>query len=89
MKLKKGLKLKNMAGEPVLIMQGYAGKDMTKVIAFNATSEWLWNRLYDKEFVLKDVSGLLVERFELDNVTAENDARKWIEQLSNCCILDV
>jgi len=45
MRIKKGLKIRNIAGEKVLIMQGQVGVDMTKVISFNNTAEWLWNHL--------------------------------------------
>ena len=84
MQIKKGLEIRNIAGEKVLIMQGRFGVDMTKVVSFNATAEWLWNTLYGKTFSKEDVVCLLTERFEVDAETAETDAKKWIEQLQQC-----
>jgi len=84
MQIKKGLEIKNIAGEKVLIMQGHVGVDMTKVISFNATAEWLWNTLHDRPFTQKDVVGLLTERFQVEAETAEVDAKKWIDQLIQC-----
>jgi hypothetical protein len=84
MQIKKGLEIRNIAGEKVLIMQGRFGLDMTKVVSFNATAEWLWNTLYDKSFSQEDVTRLLTERFQVDTETAEADAKKWIDQLTQC-----
>jgi len=84
MQIKKGLEIRNIAGEKVLIMQGRVGMDMTKVASFNKTAEWLWNTFYGESFSLDDVTNLLIERFQVDAVTAEADAKKWIEQLVQC-----
>ncbi len=84
MQIKEGLEIRNIAGEKVLIMQGRYGVDMTKVVSFNATAEWLWNTLYGKTFSMEDVTNLLIERFEVDADTAEADAKKWIDQLQQC-----
>jgi len=84
MQIKEGLEIRNIAGEKVLIMQGRYGVDMTKVVSFNATAEWLWNTLYGKTFSMEDVTDLLIERFEVDADTAAADAKKWIDQLQQC-----
>jgi len=88
MKIKEELEIRNIAGEKVLIMQGRFGIDMTKVVSFNETAEWLWNTLYGRTFSLEDVSDLLTERFQVDGETAEADARKWIDQLVKCKALE-
>jgi len=84
MQIKEGLEIRNIAGERVLIMQGRYGVDMTRVVSFNETAEWLWNQLYGKVFSQEDVVRLLAERFQVDTETAEIDAKKWIEQLIQC-----
>ena len=84
MKIKKGLEIRNIAGEKVLIMQGRVGVDMTKVVSFNATAEWLRNTLYGQTFSQEDVIRLLTERFQVEAGTAEADAKKWIDQLMQC-----
>jgi len=88
MQIKKGLKIRDIAGEKVLIMQGNFGLDMTKVVSFNSSAEWLWNTLYDRTFSSEDVTGLLTERFLVDSETAEADAKKWIDQLMQCNALE-
>jgi len=89
MQIKEGLEIKNIAGEKVLIMQGRLGLDMTKVVSFNATAEWLWNTLYGKTFSLDEVTRLITERFQVDAETAAIDAKKWVDQLSQCNALEI
>jgi len=84
MKTKEGLTIKSIAGEQVLIMQGRVGVDMTKLIAFNETSVWLWNELCGKDFTVDDVTNLLMSRYVVDRAVAEADAHAWVEQLLAC-----
>ena len=88
MKIKEGLKIREIAGEKVLIMHGRAGADMTKLVSFNSTAEWLWNNLIDKEFTEDDVIRLLMEQYQIDSKTAMRDACVWIEQLLSCKALE-
>ena len=88
MKIKEGLKIRDIAGEKIMIMQGQLGADMTKLVSFNASAEWLWNNLKEKEFTEEDVVRLLVEQYQIDNETAAKDARVWIEQLLSCKALE-
>mgnify|MGYP000275983207 CR=1 FL=1 len=58
MRIKEEYKVREMAGEHIVVMQGRYGVDMTKVIALNETSLWLWNRLQGREFGTDDVRDL-------------------------------
>ena len=85
MKIKAGLKIRTIADENVLILQDKSGEtDKTKVVSFNETAKWLWDELYEKDFSLSDVVQLLADRYNIDAVTAEQDAGAWIERLSSC-----
>ena len=88
MRIKKGLKIRSIADENVLIMQGHIGVDMTKVASFNDTAKWLWDELYEKEFSLDDVAQLLVSHYNIDSAIAKTDACKWIDQLTACNALE-
>ena len=76
-----------MAGENVVIMQGTAGSDMTRIISLNDSSLLLWNALQGKEFEVADVATLLVEEYEIDIDTATADAQAWVEKLQECKLL--
>lgn len=84
MKFKEGYKVRDIAGEHVVIMQGRYGSDMTRVIALNETSMMLWNALQGKEFDASEVKRLLIENYDVDEATAERDAKAWIEKLEEC-----
>ena len=88
MKLKKEYKVRSMAGENVVIMQGAMGSDMTRIISLNNSSLLLWNALQDKEFEVADVATILVETYGIDLATAEHDAKAWVEKLQECNLID-
>ncbi len=84
MKIKKEYKVREMAGEHVVIVQGRYGADMTKLISFNATSLYLWNELQGREFDADTVVALLTARYNIDEPTARRDAEAWIARLEEC-----
>ena len=49
MKIKQQYKVREMAGEHVVIMQGKFGADMTRIISLNESALYLWNAIYDKD----------------------------------------
>ncbi|MBQ3208982.1 MAG: PqqD family protein [Alistipes sp.] len=88
MKFKEGYKVREIAGEHVIIKQGRFGADMTRVIALNATSLLLWEQLQGKEFETTDVIAILTENFEVDTTTATADAKAWVEKLHECDLVE-
>ena len=84
MKIRKEYKVRSMAGENVVIMQGSEGCDMTRIISLNESSLLLWNALQGKEFEVKDVASILVETYQIDAELAERDAQAWVEKLAEC-----
>lgn len=88
MKISNQYKVREMAGEHIIVMPGRYGVDMTRVVALNATSLYLWEALAEREFDLDEVARLLTENYEIDAETARRDAEKWIEQLTACGILE-
>ena len=69
MKIREEYKVREMAGEHVVIMQGRLGVDMTKIISLNESALYLWNALAGKEFSVDDAARLLTERYEVDRRT--------------------
>ena len=76
-----------MAGENVVIMQGNAGSDMTRIISLNDSSLLLWNALQGKEFEVADVAAILVAEYDIDATTAEADAKAWTDKLQESGLL--
>jgi hypothetical protein len=88
MKFKEGYKVREIAGEHVIIKQGRFGADMTRVIALNATSLLLWEQLQGREFEASDVVTILTENFDVDTATATTDAEAWIAKLNECDLVE-
>ena len=87
MKFKEEYKVRSMAGENVVIMQGTAGSDMTRIISLNDSSLLLWNELQGKVFEVADVVDVLVENYGIDTEIAERDAKAWVEKLAECNLI--
>lgn len=81
MKIKEGFKVRNIAGENVIVSIGKLNVDFTKVVALNETSLWLWEQLQGKEFTADDAARLLTERYDVEPDRALADAGKWIDTL--------
>ena len=81
MKINPKFKVRDVAGEHIILLQGKNAGEMTKVISLNATSLMLWEQLKDKDFELLDAVAILLENYEVEEATALEDAKKWIETL--------
>ena len=88
MKFKEGFKVRSMAGENVVIMQGKAGSDMTRIISLNDSSLLLWNELQGKEFEVADIADILTSNYKVDADTAARDAKAWVEKLAECGLIE-
>ena len=81
MKLKPNYKVREIAGEKMVVMQGKDGVDLTKVILLNNSAEWLWNSLQGKDFSLDNAAQLLVEKYTIGKEQSQTDAEKWIDSM--------
>ena len=88
MKINPNYKLRTLAGENVVFLQGKADVETSKLLTFNETSAWLWNNLQGKEFEIEDVAKLLLSEYEVDETTAKNDAEEWINTLKGYNIFE-
>ena len=75
MKIREEFKVREMAGEHVIVMPGRGGAaDMTRIVSLNPSSMYLWEKLRGREFTAADAALLLTERYEVDADTARKDA---------------
>lgn len=88
MKIKHEYKVREMAGEHVVIMQGRYGADMTRIISLNESALYLWEAIYDREFDITTVASLLAEHYGIDDEIAERDAARWIAKLEDCGLIE-
>ena len=88
MRIKEGYKIRNIAGESVIVSIGALNVNLTKVISLNPTSVWLWEKLGNEEFDADKVAGLLIENYDVDNDLALTDAKAWIESLRKANLIE-
>ena len=66
MKINPIYKVRNVAGENIVLLQGKMGGDMTRVVGFNDTALLMWNELFGKDFTLDDATRVLTENYDVD-----------------------
>lgn len=87
MKIKDIYKVRQVAGENLVVEQGKLQADMTKVISLNATALLLWNELKGRDFSLSDAASVLTANYGIDQARAEADAQKWVDALKGCGVI--
>lgn len=88
MKIKPEYKLREIAGETIIVNQGTASVNLTRIISLNASARMLYNTLADKEFTLEDAALLLSDTYGIEKEQALNDALQWIEKLQKCGVIE-
>ena len=88
MKIKSDYRLREIAGETIIVNQGTASVNMTKIISLNATARMLYETLAEKEFSLEDAAQVLVSPYGISNELAQKDADTWITDLKNCGVIE-
>ena len=51
-------------------------------------SLYLWEALGGKDFTTGDAAALLLERYDVDEATAQRDAEAWAAKLAECGVLE-
>ena len=88
MKIKSMYKVRQVAGENLVVGQGRLHADMTKVISLNDTAALLWKELAGRDFTCEDAANVLVATYEIEKEQAMTDAAKWIEKMQACGIIE-
>ena len=88
MRIKSNYKLREIAGETIVVKQGKSSLDMTNIISLNNSAKVLYQQLLDKDFTLADVAQVLTDTYQISEERAANDAAIWVESLRKCDILE-
>ena len=81
MKLRPNLTIREIAGEKMLVINGAAGVDLTKVVMLNSAAEFLWNSLQGKDFQNECAEDLLISKYGITKEEAKTDAGAWIKSM--------
>ena len=87
MKIKEGFILREVAGNFIVVAVGKMAKNFNGMINLNQTGALLWRKMQEGS----DVEGLknaLLAEYEIDEVTAEKDAKAFIDKLVKAGLVD-
>lgn len=84
MKQKKGLVLRDVCGEKVIIGEGLEAINFGKLLCLNDTAAWLWQKASELgDFSIKELADILYEEYDVTPEQALNDVTdivsKWQE----------
>lgn len=88
MRINEEYRVRKVAGENLVVKQGAFNADMTKVISLNESALFLWNELEGRDFLLEDVTNILISNYEVSPDQAAHDAQKWVDSLIRCSVID-
>lgn len=88
MKIKSEYKVRQIAGENVVILQGCGNSDLTQIITLNDSALLLWNQLEGKDFSVEDAVAVLCENYEVEVSLAKSDAQAWIKRMQECGLVE-
>lgn len=88
MKINKNYKLRQVAGETIVVNQGQGGTDMTRIISLNDSARFLYESFVGKDFTAEDAAAALVKQYGIDAALATKDAQIWIDALLKCKVIE-
>lgn len=88
MKINSNYKLREIAGETIVVNQGTTGMDLTRIISLNSSARMLYEKLSGKEFSVEEAGKLLVDVYGIDMVQAVKDAEVWVDALKKCKVIE-
>lgn len=77
-----------MAGETIIVNQGHAGADLTRIISLNASARLLYERLADRDFTLEEAAKVLTDTYGIRKEQATKDVAAWAEALKKCTVIE-
>ena len=88
MKINPNYKLREIAGETIVVNQGAANVNMTRIISLNASARCLYEELAGKEFTIADAVAVLTSFYTVDEEQAKRDAEAWADTLKRCGVIE-
>ncbi|MBR4995969.1 MAG: PqqD family protein [Alistipes sp.] len=88
MRIKSDYKVRQIADENVVIMQGIAGADMTQIITLNDSALLLWNSLQGIDFTIEDAVYVLCANYDVEPGVALGDVKSWVARLQECNLVE-
>lgn len=88
MRINSSYKLREIAGETIVVSQGTSNVNMTRIISLNTSARLLYERLSGKDFHTEDAAKILMETYGISDKQALTDAEVWVQALCKCNIIE-
>ena len=82
MKIKKGLILRNVGGENVVVPVGEMSKKFHGMITLNETGAFLW-KFFMEEHTLDEAVAAMLAEYDVEESIARADVEKFVEIISD------
>lgn len=87
MRIKPNFELRDICDQKVIIAQGIENIDFNQMIVLNESSAYLWEQIVGKSFTEADIVALLCDAYDIDEATATNDIKNFIQTLRDLNLL--
>lgn len=87
MKINPNIKIRDVAGEHIVVMPGEVQTDFTRVIALNGSALLLFNALSGRDFELEDAVRVLTDEYDVSPDVARRDAQTLLDDMRKNNIL--
>ena len=88
MKTRKGLTLRSLGSEYILVAEGLDAVDFSKMISMNASAAYLWQEVDGKEFDNDLLAQRLMEKYGIDRETANHDVAVLIQNWKDANLIE-
>lgn len=89
MKQKKGLVLRDVCGEKVIIGEGLEAIDFGRLLCLNDTAAWLWQKASEMgDFTIDTLADALFDEYEVTKEKALHDVKDIIAKWEETGILE-
>ena len=88
MRIKKGYRLRPLGNEYILVAEGLEAMDANTMVSMNATAAFLWEAVEGKAFDAETLVQLLLDEYEVDRETAENDVKALLQKWNEADIIE-
>ena len=86
MRVKKDIVLREIAGEYILVPTGEGAVNMLRIMSLNDCGVLLW-KLLAEEKTERELVDAVLEEYEIDAATAEQDVKEYLSQLAEADLL--
>jgi predicted transcriptional regulator len=89
MRQRKGLVLRDVCGEKVIIGEGLEAVNFGRLMCLNDTAAWLWEKASEKgDFTIEDLAEKLCEEYEVSTEEAIQDVTAIVDKWKEADIVE-